>query len=371
MKNIRLSAYLQNNLGDDLMVKILLDRYKEYRFYFDSNSVINETLMSYTNFLHHEKVFKKYGRLNHLFNILTFNKKPDYIYKRILNKIKSDCCCSVYIGGSIYYSRPNETPEQHIEKEMKRSKPSPMFVIGANFGTNETKEYVDAYAEYFSTIGGVSFRDNSSYNLFKHLNNVQCASDVVFNLNVESKKTAEKDNTVLISVVNCDNKANKASFTSTYEKSIADICHDALNKGLKPVLVSFCRNEGDEIAAERICGYLPDDVKPKIGKYYYLGNIDEALDLFAKAQYVIATRFHAMILAMIFETPFFAISYDEKIINVLRDMNIDSYCDMGGLEKLSETSVFDMMSGVIPLRSYIDDASCQFKQLDEYLSRLK
>ncbi len=371
MITIRLHAYLQNNLGDDLMVKILLERYPHCRFFFDRNNIINPTLMTYPNFMHREKIYEKYGRINHLLNIITHNKMPHLLFTHVFGKIKSSCRCSVYIGGSLFFSFPNETPYQRIDRERKLVDPAPLFVIGCNFNPKESDEYIKCFSDFFFSLGGVSFRDQASYNVFKHLSNTQYASDVVWNLDVSKYQQHPKENTVLISVINCDSRRIDKIHALEYEKYISNICRSAVDQGITPKLMSFCKAEGDEIAIQRIWNNLPTSTRDKTHIYYYNGNIDEALDIFSRSSCVVATRFHAMILAMRFQIPFYAISYSEKTRQVMQDMEMHNYCDLESLDSDLAGVCLKQMAIYDDVDSCVVDSGHQFRHLDLYLSQLK
>ena len=63
--------------------------------------------------------------------------------------------------------------------------------------------------------------------------------------------------------------------------------------------MSFCKNEGDEQAIEEIISKCDKETKQHISKYYYKGNIKEALEELANSQIIVGGRFHANILGML------------------------------------------------------------------------
>ena len=73
----------------------------------------------------------------------------------------------------------------------------------------------------------------------------------------------------------------------------------------------------------------------------YAGDPAETLKLFAGACYVVASRFHSMVLAMAYDKPVFPISYNCKTINYLNDLNFKG--KLAKLEQLAETSVDDVL----------------------------
>lgn len=49
MKKIKVNAYLNANLGDDLFIKVLCERYKNVSFHICGNKLYKETLKSIKN----------------------------------------------------------------------------------------------------------------------------------------------------------------------------------------------------------------------------------------------------------------------------------------------------------------------------------
>lgn len=371
MKTVRLYAYLRNNLGDDLMVKILLERYKNLRFYYgEDGNIRNRSLLVLPNFLDKEHIYERYGRWNHLVSILSFGSLPNAVFHHRFQKILKECIGSVYIGGSLFNSHQGESPEQRIAREKSQVSRTPYFVVGCNFNPKESRSYIDAFREFFASVAGVSFRDRASYELFQELPNAQYASDVVFNLDIRRYQGAEKNNTVLISVVDCEQKQYQVSYTEVYETAIVKICEAAILRGLTPVLMSFCKFEGDETAITRILDRTPGGIREQIRVYHYEDNIDEALSLYSRAQCVVATRFHAMILAMLFELPFFVVSYNDKVRHVLQDFQMDCYCDMDTVKDLDGENVFKRMQRFSKIDQARADSSRQFQQFEAFVNQL-
>lgn len=365
MKMIRLYAYLYHNLGDDLMVETMLSRYRHLLFYCDSDAPIrNKRIVAYPNFIDKEKLYEKYGRLNHLLNILTFHKKENFFFNWLFRRYEQRCQCSVYIGGSLFIPRPDESIGARLERERMKMQQPPLFVIGANFG-DEGLEYTKAFGNFFSQCGGVSFRDKISYDKFSDLNNAQHAPDVVFNYDT-SGYTVRDDNVVVISVIDLYRKLSLSQHAEAYDEFIVTVCKECVARNKKPVLVSFCELENDPAAVNRIFERLPHEVQEKTQRCYYRNNPSEVLDLFASANYVVATRFHAMVLAMKFQKPFFCISYNEKIRQVLAETGIDHYCELAQIKTLDAKDIF-AESGMHVSEEYMGQAKKQFSQFENYI----
>lgn len=374
MKVIRIYGYIHRNFGDDLMISILLDRYKKCNFFlgYEPNTYEygdSDIFLKYKNFENMGHFYQKWGRMNHIFNILTFYRCEDFFYKWMLERIERKTVCSVYIGGSLYQQNSSCTTEEMYLRESKKLKDKPLFIIGANFGPYIDKNCPEKFHSYFSQCRGVCFRDRSSYNLFSGLSQVKYAPDVVFNY--RNKKKVIQNNTVVISVIDFQMRDSLKQYTDVYEKFIIKICNESIKRNMIPVLMSFCPVEGDEEAINRIYDRLDKKVKLKTKKHFYK-EMEPAITIISQASHIIATRFHSMILAIKFGIPFFCIAYNPKNINVLQDLKCDAFCLPEDLKQdISMNTVFDKPKFGCNVEEYIRQAEGQFEQLDLFIKEKK
>lgn len=366
MTRIKLYAFFGKNLGDDLMVDILLKRYPQYRFYYDGSEANSDLFLQYPNFENRTPLLRRYGKLNYALNVLTGHKKEDFLLQRLFLRREKKSFCGILIGGSMFMQFAAE-PERQVWWEELRFGKLPRFVIGVNFGPYRTEAFREAFGGYFCRCRGVTFRDRHSYRLFAHHANAAYAPDVVLNLPAEEYLTGECDGTVLISVIDVGGRAHLAEWTEDYQRFIIDCCETSIRRGKRPVLMSFCQQEGDENAIGQLMERMSAATREKTEKFFYHGNLEEALRLFARANYVIATRFHAMILALRFHKPFFSIAYSDKVKWVLDDLDFKGYCGMEQLSRLSADSVMDTYCQPVDAQAYIQQAARQFEQFDAYM----
>ncbi len=365
MKRIKLRAYFARNLGDDLMVDILLRRYPQHKFWVNNTQLETEVFRKYPNFENRAALWEHYGRRNHIANLLTLNRKKDFLLHRMVQQRNKGCNGSVYIGGSLFMEGVRDTAE-YIRQEEEKLDAGPLFIIGANFGPYETEGFRAAFEEYFKKCAGITFRDQASYRCFATLDNAAYAPDVVLNL-PDAPKAG--NGSVIISVIDVRSRPKLKEYTQSYDRFIADTCQTCVAQGKKPVLMSFCESEGDCAAIERIKELLPVEIREKTGVYAYNGNIPEALEQIAQADFVLATRFHAMILALCFEKPFFCLSYSDKIKWVLEDLGCDAYCDLKQISTLEPKDIFARYTQPVDAAAYRREAQRQFAQLDEFLRK--
>lgn len=363
MKTVKLYAYCKKNLGDDLMVYILLNRYPQYRFFYDGYES-TEVFQKCPNFCSKETLYRKYGRLNHLLNILTLNKFN--FFNKCFQKLEDRISCAVYIGGSLFMQDAQADIEKRMSYERARITQWPLYIIGANFGPYQTESFRTAFESYFGNCAGVTFRDRKSYEMFKHLPNVNYAPDVVFNLKSSCEQTTS--DCVLISVIDVKKRSSILQYADQYDQFITDVCIESTNRGKTPVLMSFCKYEGDEDAITRIYSKLPEVVQKETYTFYYDGNLEQALQQFERAERIIATRFHAMILALCFNKPFFSVSYNSKVKNVLDDVGIQTYCDISAVDSVNIKRIFDGMPTFPDISKYKAESEGQFAQFERYMT---
>lgn len=365
-KYIKLYACIYNNVGDDLMVDILLQRYPQYTFFYSNRYYeASNKFLKYRNFINLYSVYKKWDILNHICNKVTFNTCKDFIYRYVIKRLEHKCCCSVYIGGSIYMEKSGETVEERLAREESKFQNGPLFIVGSNFGPFSDARFESSFHDYFTKCYGVCFRDSASYARFSDIPHVSCASDVV--LNYPFSQPVSHTNKVIISVVNFHNRPELSQYSDEYDRFIRSACKWCVCNYKTPVLYSFCEYEGDNEAVDGIYNELDDDTREKTKRAYYK-NLDELVLHFKEADFVLATRFHAMILALRFNIPFFCISYNQKIENVMNDIGSSCFCLPEQLGQISIESIFRNKERLPQLEKYIQQAEKQFYYLDSYLS---
>ena len=310
MNKLLVFGYFEKNLGDDLMLKILLDRAR--MSYADIYILSSKKHKDYYSKLGC-KVICYNGFVYRVINRLCFNLIGCNFYYRFLKKGTFDF---LMLGGSLFAEgNPEQTKLQlcNLNNAVKRASSS--YVIGSNFGPYVTEEYLKQYNALFQKCEDVCFRDEYSYNLFSSLNNVRYAPDVVFSGNW--KCIVENSNDyILISLIDIGMRPHLKKYADGYENFIIKLCNYLAKKGEKIILFSMCEKEGDL----NLCNRLMSKFNKKALKNIMVKNyesIGEAINIFANAKKVYATRFHAMILATYFSKPTVSIAYDEKVKNFL------------------------------------------------------
>lgn len=321
-KKCYLKLYLNNNLGDDLFAKIISEKYPNTKF----------VIASYVNQKSNLKNIKVitgfwFRATNKILKILT-NKKVT-IENMLAKKYKR----TLVLGGSLFIEGKSGD-----YKELKKSEE--YYIIGTNFGPYKTDKYMEYCKKIFENASYVCFRDKTSYELFKNLKNknITYAPDIVYgldtkNINITNNKKA------LISIIDCKRKLDE-SYQEKYEEKIIDLIYYFQARNYEVVLMSFCKKENDEVEIERILDKLNLKAREKISKYYYDGDIKEALNVIGDCRVVIGSRFHANILGLILDKTIIPVIYSDKTINALKDINFKG--KIIDIRKLDEFKVEDL-----------------------------
>ncbi|MGL5377345.1 MAG: polysaccharide pyruvyl transferase family protein [Cetobacterium sp.] len=361
MKKILIKAYAHFNLGDDLFIKMLCERYSDTQFYLyatpqyeELKGIDSENLNLLSNNSLAKKVLFRIGRNFGIPNILEDFKA------RELDGV-------VNIGGSIFIENDFSEEDFKIrERNLKFGKN--YFILGANFGPYKTEEFKEVYSDFFKKCKDVCFRENYSYELFKDLDNVRYGNDIVFNL---KKDSLEVEDYVLFSIVLPSGRPGFKGIESEYFNRLKSLILDILKNGKKVKLMSFCKEERDEEAIVKLLNMIPNEQHKNITKYFYNGDLNEALEIISKAESVVATRFHAMILGFVLKKPVFPIAYSLKMTNLLEDLSFEG--NFASLDNLKNLSYEKFKENICLTEEKLLEASKNaekhFLKLDEFLGR--
>jgi len=361
MKKILLDAYYAENLGDDLFIKIIVERYPNVKWYIVTFR--NEYKHNFVSRYKNVKVIK----LPRIISILkTRINLINRIYMSILMSIRLDGI--VKIGGSIFmqYSgwknRYNDRFKLWFFLKKRKKK---VFIIGSNFGPFEEQEFLSSYERLFTKIDDICFRDEYSYNLFKSLPNVRLAPDVVFAL--QENQAMFKRKTIGISVISLDYRPNLKKYNEMYLNKMIEMVNELGQMGYEITLFSFCKREGDEDVIKSILNKC--DNRENVDHHFYNGDVSTSLAIFSSMEYIVSCRFHSLILAYIMNKPVFPIIYSDKTSNVIKDLGIEQKMyHVKEIDEISLEDVFEIISNPVIISSSIrESAEKQFSALDEFL----
>lgn len=301
MKKVFVMAYLRKNFGDDLFVKMLLEKYKNIDFYIKHDEYEFVDILDKYNNLH----------------VLYGKDTDEELYNSNLNEYDA----YVYIGGSIFMeggSSYNLSEKFYDFVKRCRENNNPFCYISCNYGPFQTQEYFELSKKDFKECTDICFRDLYSYNLFKDIETVRYAPDFAFCYN--SPKVKKQKDTVGISVINLNIRNDLKNKNDKYMKFLEKNIKKYISLGKDVFLFSFCKCEGDEDTIEAILKLFPNENHLHVVKY--TGDIDDFLKQYNLMEYMICARFHAMILSSIAMQKIYVMSYSKKIDRVIEDLNL-------------------------------------------------
>lgn len=373
-KQILVNAYTHLNLGDDLFLKILFERYPSVDFTLMANKNIYKEVFKTNNvsYLTFPKTFLDQKLIRRVFGKFFkyhFLKSQYNAKKRYLKKKQHLFDATITIGGSIFMEksdkRLNKLNISQLFLDLFPQKPK--FIIGSNFGPFKNDAFVEYYEELFAGFTDVCFRDAYSISLFNQLDNVRYHSDVVFSANF--KTNSKIPNTVGFSLIDISRRVGLSQYNDDYQKLIVRLLNIYIEKGFTPYLFSFCEYEGDERVINKILGLIDPEQGSKVKTVFYKGNIEGFINDYSKIEVMYATRFHAMILGLMFEQKLHPIIYSKKMTDVLEDISYKgNYTDINNINNsTAERAALNNDSYIFDIKLQ-EDALKQFNELTKYIN---
>lgn len=310
MQKIYIIAYSCLNLGDDLFIQTLIRRYPKVNFYlytapkYFTPFVMEPNLRSPSFLLYYAIAILKKMKL------LGKYAERNYFQNKLHNVVR--------IGGSIFIEPLNWEKDLTLDCQSNKSK---TFYIGANFGPYDSEEYYYAIKKQIADACDCCFRDTYSYELFQDLPSVRVAPDVLFGYKHFPEPQVGKG--IGISVISLDNREKLQFMKEQYYETIAQFCEECKRKSIPVTLFSFCKQEGDEEAIEKILAIVKN--RSGIEVCTYNGNIESFIDKLNECEYILATRFHAMILGWCMGKKVLPVIYSKKQTNVIEDVGYSGY----------------------------------------------
>lgn len=368
-KQVFVDGYFEKNLGDDLFLLILLNRYRnndfvawipeEYEKFIKINEIKNLTIQ-YSRFRLLERIFNK------IFCKLNIQYKSFIALKYNVN---------VIISGSIYMENKWNSkinPGNQYGKFHKNYKKIKRYLLGNNFGPYQTEQYKNKYVNYFNECEDICFRDYYSYNLFAgNCKNVRYAPDIILGLNknIFNYENIIKQKYIVISVINTKKRKDLSDYTEIYSNMLIEIANYYTEQDYKVIFMSFCDKEGDREFIDNLYEKNSLNRKNYIEVFSYDFDIKKSLSIINFAECVIATRFHAMILGWVFNIPTVPIVYSNKMQNVIDDFKFEGiYYDIKNLKSFEIKKFANLSRNTINnIDFYKKESNNHFNMLDKIL----
>ncbi len=309
-----LKCVYKNNLGDDLFVEAICNRYPNVNFVTlaKENVKLEPKIPNLKVYSAKRICYRFVRKLSFLLN------KTCLIDRILMNR----CDIIVTIGGSLFWEsslcKDKRLSDKYYNTFWYQSCNKPLYILGANIGPFYNDYYIEKVEEVFDKAKDVCLRDKKSQSYIKN-SSIRVAPDIIFGTDILNKHKTDGKN-VIISVIDCKQKSSQLRHfdDDLYVGSIQKIIRELQKESYNITLFSFCKSEGDEDAIRRI---LANAEHRNLSAYQYRGNINEALRLFSEADYVFGSRFHANILGFALSKKVIPIVYNDKTRNLLKDLD--------------------------------------------------
>lgn len=312
---IFVSFYDRANLGDDLLLRALIDRYPGVDFDYLE-------LGAGTQAFAHASHAHAWSVVRYADGVLRRLRVPLRLAARARRWLINRSRFAVRIGGSLYMERGAWRLDADLDADLLRSRDGALFING-NFGPWQTPEFLERYTDIFSRAVDVTVRDRASLAQLAGIAGVRLAPDLIFA--TPRPALADGRDGVVISVIDLSQRESLAEHREAYEAQLAGLADELVAAGEHVTLMSFCAYEGDEAAAGRVLDLVAPQARPLVRTHFYRGDVDAALGLIAGARAVLATRFHAMVLGLTFGCRVCTISYSDKTAQVLDDLGLEQH----------------------------------------------
>lgn len=321
MKNdLIIYGYNCKNLGDDLMFAEIINK-THYKRYF----------------------FIGHGEVPHFVNKKVFFIKPGRLMK-LRWKFRADFAV---IGGSVLMGASSQQKEAIMQKiewfRWNKVFGGRNFIIGANLGPFDNEaEYLSLLSRLNLVVDKWFVRDNTSYEMLKKVGTryLKLMPDIVMGLNKEDYVSVD-NNSIAISVTSVDKDKNSLINPEDYINEIAQIAQHYIDSGRTINFVSF-EDRFDLKPINQIISLL----RKSEGKVSVIENNGKnVIEAISRADVVVATRFHAMVLGALFEKKQIIYSYNNKTTQFAKTYGFKTYEVTGSsLEKQPFLTKFDVHS---------------------------
>lgn len=339
-----IKACANGNLGDDLFIISILERYVKHtknqfdilvyqveKYKFLEEHYNNVKILKYPVPSKIKRVFVRLKKNRNQKNELQMKYYRD-AYRKLLKK---EYDCFINVGGSLMYEYEGEEfvisnwIEEFIIANIKAKK---KYMLNINMQTLISTEFAETCTKILTQYDDVCFRDLHSYNLFKNRIRCRVAPDMVLSLQsvfADKYKDIKEEKALGINIINFyKNKRlcnQMRKYIDNYEKTIIEVATCYLKRGYQIKLFGFDDGKEERKYLQEIMRkIISQDMEyyEKVGVYSYsLPNIWKFIEEIAKCESVVTTRFHAVIICILLGKVFYPIVYEEKISNFLEYIN--------------------------------------------------
>ena len=367
--NILLHAYVAQNLGDDLFLFLICKRYPQHTFYLFAEGRFIEQYKHIPN-LRILKIYvlpKVLRKALRKLGVINFDMSFEYFQRRILQrKALNFTSFQIWLGGSQFVETKNWKTIIAYKKYQQKFH-IPFVSISATAGPFLTEEYKKKAIEVIKGYDEICFRDKKSYEITGELSNARYEMDMVFTLDrIIPLKHKKK---IVLSMIDVRSKFQSTPNVGIeYEKKILEIAQYYNDYGYELCFLSCCILQGDTQISQRLIAQIRNPVSVKVVEY--TGDLDAFLTEIADAQMMVATRYHANVIALRYGLKVLPIIYEDKTRFLLEDLQRSGV----ELQKIHTISIENINTYFVQLsseeiRNCVKSAKRQYQAIDELIRR--
>ena len=321
-----LKIYPELNVGDDLFLSILLNRYRNIDFFLLANRNMYKKFSNENENLKIIDTIKNVNLLDRLILRLSRNfpvSVQKKIYKFYIRKQYGESLINseffVTIGGSMFIENKNDEINRNLLfyqliNDVFKNKPK--FFIGCNFGPYYSNKFLEDFKSVFKEASDLSFREHESKTIL-NLPELRVNPDIVFGFRNLSKLQKIKNSIGFVLVDPKLKMPNEIVNYTEYIKNLNQLMVYYDEIGYKIYLFSYCKRENDE---ELINDVLNLGGLNNANVIKYDGALNSFINEYSKMETVFCGRFHSMILSMLFGQMILPVIYSKKMTNILGDI---------------------------------------------------
>lgn len=357
--NAIVDVYLDNNLGDDIMGEMLIRHLQS-------------------------EGIKCYILAKNKFTYMNFMKNIDdvEIIESLTDKELEEKNIDVYvrIGGSMF--QHNSIKEGVLRykalfsyKRLKR-KGIRVYILGCNVGPFYSKVGIRATKNIIKLTDMVTCRDIEAFSFIKKIKSKDCYifPDVVFSNDQIKGHSLKEDILGVSTYTGYTNKLKNVNYD--YCSLMINIINKYLEEKPNSKVKLFAFDGGYNSDYPTTFNIL-DNIKNKerVEIVGYTGDIPKFLEEYRKCSVMIGTRFHSIVLSLMFKTPILPVVYSNKTNNLLDGLKYEG--PKIDISNISEVNLDKLVCSIIEKKDLLtqsekqlfSDAEGHFKMLSQYIKK--
>ncbi len=300
---IFLEAFIDNNFGDNLFVHIITNRYREHTFYMIPKPEYRES-----------------------YDVLKANVENLRLVEDEDTDTFLEGMDAMFLVGGDMFGNGGDYSTLIRQASIIKRKGGVVAFLGLSLFREYGRRTKFDLMRIFSKADIIVVRESTTYQQLKRLvpwAKVVCAADMVFTLDTANIKRQPFHPNLLGISIRKKGHLNETFHYERYCQKIAKIATEYLaqNEENKVHFLAFSSGRYDDRkVAEDIMALCPEINRSRMRCVSFAGNVNEYMKEIQQCAYLICTRFHALVFALILNKPFLPIVYEEKMERLLDEI---------------------------------------------------